>query len=303
MRSPHWILLVFLFWACDSAAPESRTCVVTGIEGANLRLLATYHDGHRLHDVMADVPVKNGKACVTLRPPRDEARPTSIWSISIGPLYLGVDDPTPRYAAWPLDWAVYDDLNRNATLDPEELRGRHSLQSYEGPVWFIDYRAALGAYLRADPFANETIAIRPFVSADLAPQHPDDGAYGFDPLPSEFEVAGAVDECDATLYPGCMPIQMETDREEADWVDPRLDDAQVEALGLHETIPATGLPAGDLQRCAVNDDGVLTAWYVARGKAPNRETCECVATRHDTWVHTLADDPLPGIDCAPDADQ
>lgn len=294
----RWTLALSVLLGCDSVPPVPTTCVRTAIEGRALRALVTYHDEGRLHEVMADAPLRAGEACVTLRPPADGAWPKNDWAISFGPFYIGPDDPTRRFTAWPIDFAIYDDVNGNGALDHGELRGRRSFTTYGGPVWFAEYERALETYLRADPFADDTLAIRPFVDADLSPRDPQEHTYGVQPVSPQVAVAGELGECDVDLYPRCIPSDTQEDDVTVDLIDPRLTPTQIQALDLPADTPvASSAPMDRLVQCVMFDAELLAVRYVRWTASPDREACVCRLQRHETWLYTLIAEPMSGVDC------
>lgn len=294
------LCLLILLAACEHAPPPISTCVTTEVEGERLRLLAAYYDEARLHEIIADVPFDDGRACFTFRPPTDEVQPVTEWKVYIEGRVLGAPDDSPGYAAWPIDLSVYDDLDGDAVPDPGELRVRRFANEPNSIAWFADFEPFLRYFMAVDPTGTRARAARPFIATTLSPRW-GGRTDAVDPVPAETVLTGGPSLCDVALYPKCLGLTDDINVPGEAWVDPRLTDEQRQAEGLPADSPWTTEPP--LERFGLCEDlggGVLLAVYLESRFTSDAEDCRCRRANHYAYVYTVVDDPPAWLDCGED---
>lgn len=206
MRSFTWRRLVRVsglicvsgLFGCESTVPEQGVCVTTPAQGSRLRAMTAYYSDRQLVEISDDVPFEDGQACLTFRPPQTAERPVDDWTTYIDNTFESA------YPIWPLEIAIYDDLNDNQRIDPGEVRGRRDAGL--SPGWLEDFERLYEIYVELDHASDLTLGLRPFIWTTHVPDSSSAGfggeEEGRNPARIHIEPNARLD-CGAS-YPSCL---------------------------------------------------------------------------------------------------
>lgn len=282
-----WLALIGLSlgaMSCESEPPDSVVCVTVTAEGPALRAAAMYFDRGRLYEVIDDVPVQGGQACLALTPPADPTvRPEIEWALDV------LEGDRSTELVWPIELAAYADLNGNARLDPGELVGRSS--SAFAPTWLPDSEGLLVSALYIESYRGSVLqnTLRPFVWTTLDPlERWYHSGSGIEPPPTEVRLDAEIEACQRLTYPRCQGYT-EYDAVKIQMVDPSLEGAaELEASYRAEGRPVW--PFSAIRQAGVceeySDDLLLVTWSFPE---PIRLEDECTCRQSSTRFEALID--------------
>lgn len=289
-RHAGWLALIGLSlgaMSCESEPPDSVVCVTVTAEAPALRAAAMYFDRGRLYEVIDDVPVQGGQACLALTPPADPTvRPESDWELGV------FEGDRFRELVWPIELAAYTDLNGNARLDPGELIGRSS--SAFAPTWLPDSEALLVSALYTESYRGSVLqnTLRPFVWTTLDPLESwSVRDSGIEPPPTEVRLDAEIEACQRLAYPRCQGYT-EYDAVKIQMVDPSLEGAaELEASYRAEGRPVWPFSAirkaGLCER--LGDDLLVVIWTFHEPLQLEDEcTCRRLSTRFEALINANA---------------
>lgn len=298
----------------DPGADVTTLCAeVPVVSTEALRVQAVYHAGDALPEVIADVPVVDQRACLSLRPPAGPLhRVTHAREIALF-IYESGRDPITTLAI-PIDLGVYEDLDSSGDLGPGD-RIRSLLSGGERarvPMWLDDFER----YYSLQPtwqISNVSHILapgaRPFaVTGRIDATAAWDGrgiilmrgwpeALTLPPTPP-----GTA--CNlAESWPRCRTIEEVPAAATLRLVDPRVDASRI-TTPISGFDPVASLPPAEepvpervsARDCARIDD-LLVAREVVRLPRQSAETCVCTLWTRTRWVIAPSADPPPWLSC------
>lgn len=220
---------------CTASEPPPTEVCVDADAVPNGRIYAAYYLKRELVEIISDVPVEAGRACVTLRPPSDLSASPDLSLIEEWPAERGTGAEQPEdgrraFPIWPIEVVLYADANGDQQAQPGEVRGFLSDQSGAAWAWTTG-NARLKAYVERDAASTAEQGLGAFGYIYSGRRLNDTGeARGWSPLDSvdwqlkdvhddtaEFAV---VQDCLRAL-PRCLPT-VSTSTVDLLMIDPRL---------------------------------------------------------------------------------
>lgn len=139
---------------CAASEPPRTEVCVDADDVPNGRIYAAYYLKRELVEIISDVPVEAGRACVTLRPPSDLSASPDLSLIEEWPVERGTGAEQPEdgrraFPIWPIEVVLYADANDDQQAQPGEVRGFLSDQ-YGGAWAWTTGNARLKAYVERD---------------------------------------------------------------------------------------------------------------------------------------------------------
>lgn len=308
--------LLFLC-ACgdDVGSDAAELCVEVALTAdAPLRAQAVYHAGDAPPEVIDDVAIEDGVACLTLRPPSAPAHrmthtiPVTFFLFEVRALEPLVTD------AVPIDIGVYADRDASQSLGAGD-RMRSILSSQDRarvPLWldgaetFLDEQPPFQV---PEALAKLAPGGRPFAfsgAIETAVPWSGRGTILLRPWPRPLVVPPTAPgtPCDRALsWPRCRVLENVDARATARLVDPRVDPARltVEASGFDPQVPLppaeVAVPAEVIARDCATVDDLLVAREVVSLPQQSPDRCECTVWERVRWVIAVADDPPPWLTC------
>lgn len=276
------LLLSIALLACgDPAQTETAELCVLSDAGA-ARAWAGYYLGDAGPQVVDDVPVERGRACLELSPPSDVPAPVDEVRLS----------PLVEAGTVPIEIVVYEDANGSGAPDPGE---RHLQRAQSGGphvhwVRRFDYVLTVAAAYGEAARVTALVAPgnRPFVTTSA-----DDEAQPWGPitLPA-FETGRQV--CYEYVFPRCRTATIANGRVVRRLVDPRVPADDLRFEPIHDFVSEAPVVA---PACALHLD-YLVALAVQTTAGPLADTpCGCTLTYVSTYVVARADDPPAWLEC------
>lgn len=335
-RAATVALCVALLGCGDEVGPDATAlCVEPAFEiGDDARIMAVYHAAEADEDpvVIDDVPLVDGRGCLTLRPPPsawfeavvpDPVNAPGLHRVEVPNQTIpGLTEALPplRYSGVLIDLAVYADGDASGGFDapdaagvgPDRLRMRLSASTRASlPVWIGRLQSQLGADPAVVSSLFDTLAPGNQPFAVSKPTNAPDAWRGatraqLTRWPGTFVLPPTAKGtwCDiGSAWPRCRSVTDQRAQATARLVDPRVP-AEAMSLPFDGFDPAVNLPPGDApappmveaRQCA--DVG---AYRVARERTivprQDPDSCVCHVYVRTRWVVTLADDPPDWLAC------
>lgn len=298
----------------EVGSDATHLCVEVAIEAeAPLRLQAVYHAGEAPPEIIDDVAVAEGRACVTLRPPQGALHQiTHAVPVTFFVFEGGIDPLTT--AAIPIDLGVYEDRDQSGDLGPaDRLRAALSQRDRARiPLWISNFEA----------FFSEQPAWQVATAARILP--PDRRPFAFSgrvepsaaweargtlllrdwPNALQIPPTAAGTACDrAESWPRCRVLTDVPAAASLRLVDPRVDPARLtfEPSGFEPVAPLPPADAPVPTEVIARDCATIDTLLIAREavtlprQAPDE--CECTVWTRTRWVIAPADDPPPWLTC------